>query len=303
MALEADRYFDRRRLKRRLTFWRVVAVIAAIGAVAVGIGRFGVVPRGDAVAVLDIGGVIFDDADRNDTLRDISKNSHIKALIVRINSPGGTVVGGESLFQNLRRVAKNKPVVAVLGEIATSGGYMAALGSDYIVGRQSTVTGSIGVLMQSTEITGLLDKLGVKAEMIKSSPLKAQPNPLEPLGPKARAVMDAVIADMHGMFVDMVAERRKMDRDRALKLSDGRIYTGRQARENGLIDAIGSIETARTWLATNKNISAKLPQRQVRVRHKDGVIREILDDLVGKTLFSERLRLDGLISLWHPGLR
>jgi len=303
MALEADRYFDRRRLKRRLNLWRVAAVIAIAAALAIGFGRFGAIPKSEAVAVLDVVSVIFDDIDRNDTLRELSRDDRIKALIIRINSPGGTVVGGESLFQNLRRVAKNKPVVAVLGELATSGGYMAALGADYIIGRQSTVTGSIGVLMQSTEITGLLDKLGIKADAVKSSPLKAQPNPLEPFSAEARAAAEEVISDMHGMFVAMVMRRRNMDHQRALKLSDGRIFTGAQARKLGLIDALGGIETARTWLAEKKSIDKGLPLRHVKIRRRDGAIRDLLDDLVGKTLFSERLRLDGLISLWHPGIR
>ena len=303
MALEADRYFDRRRLKRRLTLWRIIAIAAIVAIVAVAFGRWGSFGSSASIATLDVSNVIFDDPDRNKALKRLAKNDRIKALIVRINSPGGTVVGGESLYLNLRDIAEKKPVVAVLGELATSAGYMAALGADHIIGRKSTITGSIGVLMQTTEITGLLDKLGIKAETIKSAPLKAQPNPLEPMSPEARAAANEVIADIYGMFVDMVVARRNMSREKVLKIADGRVYTGRQAIKNGLIDALGGIDTARQWLASSRNIDKNLPLQPVKIKRKRDSLLGLLDDLFGKTLFSERLTLDGVISLWHPDVK
>ena len=303
MALEADRYFDRRRLKRRLSFWRVVGVVAVATAIIIAFGRFGASNRSSAIATLDVTSVIFDDSERSEALRNLADNEDIKALIIRINSPGGTVVGGESLYFGLRAVAKKKPVVAVMGEVATSAGYMAAIGADYIVGRRSTITGSIGVLMQATEITGLLSKLGIKSETIKSAPLKAQPNPLEPLTPAARAAAENVIANIYNMFVDLVTQRRKMARARVLEIADGRVYTGRQALDNGLIDAIGGVDTARQWLADSHDIANTLPLRPLKIKREQDSLLERISDLFGKTLFSERLRLDGVISLWQPGLR
>jgi len=303
MALEAYRYFDRRRLKRRLGLWRVAAVVALVVAAIIAFGRFGDSGGGNSVATLDVTSVIFDDTSRNDALRKLAKNDSVKALIVRINSPGGTVVGGEALYFGLRAVAKEKPVVAVMGEVATSAGYMTAIGADYIVGRRSTITGSIGVLMQTTEITGLLAKLGIKAETIKSAPLKAQPNPLEPMSPAARAAAENIIADIYGMFVDLVTERRNMARPAVLKIADGRVYTGRQALGNGLIDAIGDMDTARQWLAERRDIAKSLPLRPMKIKRDRDSLLERFGDLFGKTLFSERLRLDGVISLWHPALR
>jgi protease-4 len=223
-------------------------------------------------------------------------------LLVHIDSPGGTVVGGENLYLALRRVAEKKPVVAIMAELATSAGYMVALGTDHIVARQGTVTGSIGVLMQSVEVTDLLTKIGITAESIKSAPLKASPNPLEKLTPDARAAAEDVVMDMYDMFVDMVSERRGMDRDATLKLADGRVYTGRQAMQNGLIDEIGGEREARVWLKSAHNIDDSLPISLVTIRRAKGFLSGLLDDLVGKALFSERLRLDGLISLWHPQL-
>ncbi len=303
MALEADRYFDRRRLKRRLGLWRMIAVVAVVAVAIIAFGRFGDFGRGNSVATLDVTSVIFDDTSRSDALRKLAANANVRALIVRINSPGGTVVGGEALYFGLRAVAKEKPVVAVMGEVATSAGYMTAIGADYIVGRRSTITGSIGVLMQTTEITGLLSKLGIKAETIKSAPLKAQPNPLEPMSPAARAAAENIISDIYGMFVDLVTERRNMARATVLKIADGRVYTGRQALGNGLIDAIGDIDTARQWLAERRDIAKSLPLRPMKVKRDRDTLLERFGDLFGKTTFSERLRLDGVISLWHPAFR
>ena len=300
MALDTDRIVDRRRLKRRLGFWRIVAVAALIALVAVGVGRFGGIGGGPYVAAIEISNVIFGEPARDAALRRVAADRRARALIVRINSPGGTVAGGEALFRALRLVAGRKPVVAVIGELGTSAGYMSALGSDYIIARESSITGSIGVILQSTDITGLLDKLGVKPESVKSSPLKSQPNPLEPFSEEARAATEAVVADIYDLFVGMVAERRRMSRERVAPLVDGRIFTGRQALRQGLIDGVGGEAEARDWLASAHGIAASLPVRPVKARRDGGILRDMLDDVVGKTLFSERLRLDGLISLWHP---
>ena len=301
MALDVDRYFDRRRLTRALRFWRIAAIVAVVGLVAVAVGRSDAFPK-SSVALIEVHNVIFDDTDRIEVLQDIAADDRIKALLVHIDSPGGTVVGGENLYLALRRVAEKKPVVAIMAELATSAGYMVALGADHIVARQGTVTGSIGVLMQSVEVTDLLAKLGITADSIKSAPLKATPNPLEKLTPDARAAAEDVVMDMYNMFVDMVSERRKMDRDATLKLADGRVYTGRQAIQNGLIDELGGEREARAWLKSAHNIDDRLPVSLVEVRREKGLLSDIFDDLLGKALFSERLRLDGLISLWHPQL-
>jgi len=301
MALDVDRYFDRRRQARSLRFWRIAAIVAFVGLIAVAVGRSDAVPRA-SLGLIEVHNVIFDDSDRIEMLDEVADDDRIKALIVHIDSPGGTVVGGENLYLALRRVAEKKPVVAVMAELATSAGYMVALGADHIIARQGTVTGSVGVLMQSVEVTELMAKLGISADTIKSAPLKATPNPLEKLTPDARAAAQDVVMDMYNMFVDMVSERRGMDRDATLKLADGRVYTGRQAIQNGLIDEIGGEREARAWLKSAHNIDEGLPVSMIEVHPDRGLLADLIDDLVGKALFSERLRLDGLISLWHPQL-
>jgi len=307
MTSEIERILDRRRLKRRLNLWRIAAVLAVVGLTAVFFERFDGIVRDDHVARLVIDGLILDDPWRDDALSEITRDDAVKALLVRINSPGGTVVGGEALFRGLRGVAKTKPVVAVMAGTATSAGYMTALGADHIVAREGTVTGSIGVLMQTTDVTELLHSIGVKPETIKSRPLKAQPNPLEPLTPEARQAARDVVLDLYDMFVDLVAERRQMPRMEALKLADGRVYTGRQAKANGLVDALGGEAEARQWLADNRKIPPSLPVHDLEADRPGGAWRDFvygsIQGLLGKSLFSERLRLDGLISVWHPALR
>ena len=302
MTLDADQIIERGRLKRRLTFWRVLGVVALVAVVVVGAGRFDLVGEDDHVARFAITGIILDDQAQQDALDGIADNDKAKALLVKIDSPGGTYVGGEALYQTLRRVAEKKPVVVLMGTTATSAGYMTALGSDHIVAQAGSLTGSIGVIMQTADFTGLLEKLGIKPEVIKSGPLKAQPNPLERFTPEARKATEEVIQDFYDMFVDLVVERRSLSRDKVLALADGRVFSGRQAKKVGLVDALGSEPEARKWLAETHKIADSLPVKEVKVKHENQPWRDLFDSIMGKVLFSERLRLDGVISLWHPGL-
>ena len=300
MSLDADRLIDRRRLKRRLTFWRLAAIVAIVGLIAAVAGRYADGVSGAYVAKLTVDGIILDDVGRIVELRKIADDDRAKALIVYINSPGGTVVGGESLYFSLREVAADKPVVAVMGDLATSAGYMVAIAADHIIAQSSSITGSIGVIIQSADLTGLLAKLGIKPEIIKSAPLKAQPNPLEPFSDEARDALRLVIADVFDMFVGMVEQRRDMAREEVLGLADGRVFTGRQARANGLVDQLGGLDEARLWLARFHGVSKDLPVRRVHIPRDDEWWRILLESAVGKSVFSERLRLDGLVSVWHP---
>lgn len=303
MSLDPDYVVERRQLKRRLTFWRVLGVVAIVAAVVAVAGRFDLIARSDHVARIAVDGLILDDQARDDALAAVARNNRARALLVRIDSPGGTYVGGEALYQTLRRVAAKKPVVAVMGTTATSAGYMTALASDHIVARASSLTGSIGVIMQTADITGLLDKLGIKPETVKSGALKAQPNPLEPFTSQARKATEGVISDFHDMFVSLVAERRQLPKETVQGLADGRVFSGRQALAQGLVDQIGAEPEARKWLQETHKIADSLPVKDVEVAHEGEPWRDLLSAAVGKVLFSERLRLDGMLSVWHPDLR
>ena len=301
MTLDPDILLDRRRLKRRLALWRVVAIVALVAVVLVGYARYSGVLNRDHVARYDIDGIILDDADVLAALEEIAEDSRAKALIVHIDSPEGTFVGGEQLYDVLRKVSAIKPVVTVMGTVAASAGYMAAVASDRIFAHQGTITGSIGVIMQTTDITRLLDNLGISAEAIKSSPLKATPSPLEPMTDEARAASQAIIDDMHGLFIEMVAEQRGFEISRVRALADGRGFTGRQAVANGLVDAIGGESEARDWLASKHDISKDLPILDVIIDYPAEDWFTNARILSQNMLLPERLTLDGLVSLWHPG--
>jgi protease-4 len=302
MSLDADHVVERRRLKRRLAYWRVLGIVALVAAALAAAGRFDLVGTKDHIARILIEGIILDDRNRDKALEEVAGNEKVKALIVNIDSPGGTFVGGEALYHSLRRVAEKKPVVALMGTTATSAAYMSALASDLIVARPSTLTGSIGVILQTADVTGLLEKIGIKPEIVKSAPLKAQPNPLERFTPEARKATEVVVADFFDMFVTLVAERRSMSKEKVRILADGRVFSGRQALSNGLVDVLGAEPEARKWLAETHEISDSLPVKDVKVKGDEESWREFLDSKIGKVLFSERLGLDGVISLWQPSL-
>lgn len=302
MAFDADIVIDRRRLKRKLAFWRIVAVTALAAAVLAVVATYQDRWGAPYIARLTVDGVITDDRDRDTALAALAKESAAKALIVRIDSPGGTVVGGEALFGRLRAVAAHMPVVAVMGELGTSAAYMIATACDHIIAHEGTITGSIGVILQTADMTALLDRLGIKPETIKSGALKAQPNPFEPFTPEAREATQKLVFDMHAMFVDMVAARRRLERDTVLEMADGRVFTGRQALANGLIDRLGGEEEARTWLHETHAIDRDLAIKDVEIVRPEQAVFDLLTKITGKALFVERLTLDGLVSVWHPGL-
>ncbi|MCC7271303.1 MAG: signal peptide peptidase SppA [Alphaproteobacteria bacterium] len=299
---DSDSLVDRRRLKRRLSLWRTLAVVAAMAAAALAIDAEGDIFGRPYVARLWVTGFISDDSQRDETLARLAKDDDVKAVVVRIDSPGGSVGGGEALYRTLADLAAKKPTVAVIGSLGTSAAYMAALGTERIFVRDSSVTGSIGVIMQTADVTSLLDRLGIKPETIKSAPLKAVPNPVETLTPEGREAAQAIVRDLFEQFVDMVALRRRMERADALRYADGRVFTGRQAKAMGLVDDTGGETAARAWLAETKAVPTTVRAVDVRPDDAGGWLGATLH-AIGKSLFSERLSIDGPIAVWHPGLR
>ena len=306
MSLDADAIVDRRRLKRQLVAWRLTAVAAFAVLTYVAVATYTdlapsqLAAGKDHVATMEIGGLILDDQNRLEALDDIAGSKTAKALIVRIDSPGGTAVGGETLYYALRKVAGSKPVVALIRTIGTSGGYMTALAADRIYARETSLTGSIGVILQTAEMSGLLEKIGVKAETLASGPLKGQPSATEPMTSEARDATQNLIDDTHQWFVKLVTDRRKLSQEEALLASDGRLFTGRQALDARLIDELGGMADARHWLNTNHGVPGNLPLHDVEIKIEGkGLLQRLLTSS-GKTLLSERLTLDGLLTLWQP---
>src|SRR6476619_1302929 len=274
MSLDSDVIVDRRRIRRKLTFWRVAAVVVAIAAiVAVGLiatpgGRASLTSSG-SIARVNIEGLIRSDQQRVEALERLEKSQAV-AVIVHINSPGGTTAGSEQLYDSLVRLKAKKPVVVVVEGLAASGGYIAAIAADQIVARQSSLVGSIGVLFQFPNFTDLMKTVGVKVEEVKSSPLKAAPNGFEPTSPEARAALDALVKDSYAWFKGLVKERRGMDDTQLEKVADGRVFTGRQAIDLKLIDQLGDEKTAIAWLVEQKGVKKDLPVRDFKLSPRFG---------------------------------
>ena len=286
MNINPDYLIERKRTKRQLTKWKIFALVLIIFIFFIASNNFSstnritgsTFPVVDHIASVRINDIIFDDFKRVRKLAEIEKDDKVKALIVNINSQGGSVVGSEMLYNVLRKISESKPVVVVMESVAASGGYLASLGGDYIIAHNGTITGSIGVIMQSAEITELAEAVGVKFNNFKSDELKASPNPTEKLTPEARqATMDSIY-EVYDYFIEIVASRRNLDLEYVKKLADGRIYSGRQALDLKLIDAIGNEDTAIKWLQEQKGISKDLDVVDVRLSRKDKWIDILMED-------------------------
>jgi protease-4 len=300
MSYDVDALVDRRRLKRRVAFWRFSAALVFILLVIALVSHSTRWFTGAHVARITVSGVISDNPQRIELLDKIAKDPSAKALIVRINSPGGTVTGSEELYHAIRRVAAKKPVVGVIGSVGASGAYITAIATDYIIARETSMTGSIGVIFQAPEFSGLMEKIGVHVDQITSGPLKGDPSEFAPMSDKAREVYKALIMDGYDWFTGLVAERRNLPLDEVKRLADGRVYTGRQAVDDKLIDALGGERDARAWLATEKKVSENLPAVDEDLDRQQKLIDRLFSSVIGKTVLTERLTLDGLVALWHP---
>jgi len=316
MSLDADYIVDRRRMRRKLTFWRVFAIglaaVAIVGTALATRSPNGFVPAaGPYVARITIEGIIRGDNERVEALERLGRSSTARAVIVHINSPGGTTGGSEQLHDALKRLKEQKPMVVVIEGLAASGGYIAALASDHIVAQSSSLVGSIGVLFQYPNFAELLKTVGVKVEEIKSTPLKAAPSMFEPTSPEARAAIEAVVMDSYDWFRGLVRDNRKLDGEELTRVIDGRVFTGRQAVDLKLIDELGDEKQALAWLAKEKGIDPKLRVRKYDLspRFSDlpflhAAAATALDamGLDGAMRAIERVNLDGLLALWHPSI-
>lgn len=177
-------------------------------------------------------------------LKEAKENKKVKGVLVRINSPGGTVGASQEINQAVRELAKEKPVVASMGDLAASGGYYVACACDKIYANPGTLTGSIGVIMSGFNLKGLTEKLGVEPKIVKSGPFKDITSMYRPMTDAERTILQGLIDDSYDQFLSAVASGRSMKKEEVKKLADGRIYTGRQAIKNGLIDKLGSYEDA-----------------------------------------------------------
>ncbi len=319
MSQETEAVLDRRMLRRRLTLWRglgIAGLVIALGALAL---------RGDDpsglfaakhIARVTIEGTITDDRDQLEMLRKIGESDKVAGLLIFVNSPGGTTTGGEALFEQLRTVAAKKPVVAQFGTIAASAGYIVGLGTDYIVARGNTITGSVGVIVQWPEVVELLGKVGIKMNQVKSGELKASPSPFEPLDEGGRRVMAEMINDGYQWFIGLVEQRRGVKSADIPGLQEGRVFSGREALSLKLVDEIGGEREARRWLEDVKGIEKDLKIMDWKPEKAGtfglgaaiaalgtgvwGGNAQVLSELAHRLAGGAAMGLDGMVSVWQP---
>jgi protease-4 len=322
MSLDADLIVDRRRMRRKLTFWRIVAfgliILAVVGVAFLGGRRFGLTGVTPYIARVTISGLIRDDRERVQAIERLGKSTMARAVIIHVDSPGGTTAGSEQIFDALSALRDKKPMVVVVDGLAASGGYITAIAGDHIIAQQTSLVGSIGVLFQFPNVADLLDKIGVKVESIKSTPLKAAPDGFEPTSPEARAAINSIIQDSYAWFKNLVQSRRHLSDDQLAAIDDGRVFTGHQGIDNKLVDELGDEKTALAWLGKEKNVDTKLPVRDYELHdrfsdlpflHAAAVatlnavgLGGLASQLGGWNTIAaiDGFNLDGLLALWHP---
>lgn len=305
MALNADTLLDRLYLKSQINKWRILAIVFGI------VAFIAVVERNNKahspieksyIARLTFDGVVMDNQKIYDLIDEVAENPKAKAVVVWLDTPGGSAVAGEEIYARLRKLSSKKPVVAVMRSVSASAGYMLALGTDYIIAREGTITGSIGVLLESAEVTELAEKLGIKPVVVKSSPLKGTPSMLEKPTPESLKAVQDMINDFYVRFVDIVAERRNIPREKVLTIADGRIYGGKRALELKLIDALGGEEEAYQWLVKVRQVEDGLQIRDIAIEEKKPLLERLTQSIAGNFFPNSSVGLDGLAAIWHPQL-
>lgn len=252
--------------------------------------------RGGKVAVLPVTGLIADSEATIDQLKKFAKDDSVKAIVLRINSPGGGVGPSQEIYEEVRKLKGKKPVVSSMGAVAASGGYYIACASQKIYANPGTITGSIGVIMQFVNVKDLIEKIGIKGVVVKSGALKDAGSPIREMSPEERQYLQAVIDNVHGQFVQAVADGRKLDIEAVRKLADGRIFSGEQAKALGLVDALGDQEDAVADVARMAKIEGEPrvvlpPKKKISILE---LLREEAKSIIDETVAKSRLKIDYL---------
>lgn len=308
MALSSDVLSDRQRLKKEIRRWRMLALVFLFFAFVIISMRNDLsilhTPYENYIARVNISDVIEDDYNRDQMFDELIDDKNVSAVLIRMDSPGGTTVGGEELYRKIKALNSVKPVVVVMRTLCTSACYMASLGAEQVFARASSLTASIGVILDFAEFTGLAEKLGIEPITIKSGSLKASPSPTEKLLPEQRAYIQSVIDDSFALFLSIVKKRRNLSDETIALIKDGRVMTGQQAYKLKLVDALGGERDALNWLYKTKKIDKKTPIYDVEPEEDDKDWLSQLEQSAGNLIFgSTHQRLDGLKSIWQPTLK
>lgn len=220
----------------------VIAVVAVVSLIIALLYKGS--PAGEKVALVRVEGPIMDSKNTVEEIKDYVKDASVKAIVLRVDSPGGAVVPSQEIYEEVKKAVSKKKVVVSMGALAASGGYYISAPASRIVANPGTLTGSIGVIMEIPNLKGLMDKVGVKTEVIKSGRHKDIASVFRGVGKEEREILQGALDDVHDQFIKAVSEGRKMLLEDARKIADGRIFTGKQAMSKGLVDELGDLEDA-----------------------------------------------------------
>jgi len=288
--VDLNHVIDRKLLLRKISKWRFLAIFLLLFFIFELLAGDLEVFQDDYVAKIKIEGFISDETYRNDQLANLSEDTQVKAVIIDINSPGGTFVGGERLFNNIKKISASKPTVAVLGNQATSAAYLAALGADYIIASRGTLTGSVGVLLQSAEVSGLAEKIGINPVIIKSDKYKAVPHPAEKIDELDRQYLSKLVEESRDIFLEIVTTNRPdLTEEGLIEVKAGKVFVGQRAKEYNLIDSIGDFDTAKTWLQSKHVVTDNIVNIELQPVNKS--IKSLLNGFFIPNMSSGGLKL------------
>jgi protease-4 len=285
---------------RRKPFLRgcltVLLVLGGFFALLLLISRMDELPlaRGERVGVISVSGVISDSESTIEQLKKFVKDDSVKAIVLRINSPGGGVAPSQEIYEEVKKARAKKPILASLGALAASGGYYIACATQRVYANPGTITGSIGVIMPFMNVKDLVEKLGVKGMTVKSGAFKDMGSPLRDMTPGERELLQGVVDNVHLQFVNAVADGRNLDREDVLRIADGRIFTGEQAKGLGLVDVLGNLEDAISDAGKLGKISGEpkvvtIPKKKISFLE---LLREETRSLIDEKISGNHLRLD-----------
>jgi protease-4 len=277
-------------MKKLLVFFIILILIITILSLMITITHK--VSLGDKVALIRIEGIIIDSKDIVEELRGYSDDPSIKAIVLRIESPGGAVAPAQEIYEELLKIKKEKKIVVSMGSVAASGGYYIASPADMIVANPGTLTGSIGVIMEIPNIKGLMEKIGVETQVIKSGRHKDIASIFKSLTEEERRILQEVLDDVHQQFIEAVADGRDMEIEEVRRLADGRIFTGRMAKEAGLVDELGNLEDAIMLAGKLSGIKGRphVVKKEKRIGLIDILRGNVREGLFGKSFPTIRLR-------------
>lgn len=228
-------------MKKILIFFFIVIIFIALLSFVLAIFQKGSITMGDKVALIRIEGIILDSRKVIEEIEKYSTDSSVKAVVLRVDSPGGGVAASQEIYEEIIKLKKKKIVVVSMGSVAASGGYYIASPADRIVANAGTITGSIGVIMEIPNFEGLMEKIGVKTQVIKSGPHKDIASAFRSMSKEEKEILQELIDDVHDQFIRAVSDSRGIAYEEVKKLADGRIFTGRKAKELGLVDELGNL--------------------------------------------------------------